>query len=101
MDRTRMPWEPDSDGASGVPEDGSTNAGCGYAADKDRNAEHHLCRYAVGETIFSGPGTECRGTVTKVSTVVGRLISVVWSDGDGEIIYPMDAPYLRKALPWE
>lgn len=59
---------------------------------------HHECTYAVGDAVYSG---NCRGTVTQVSTVVGRLISVVWSDGDGEIIYPMDALYLRKAFPWE
>lgn len=60
---------------------------------------HETPKYAVGDVLFSG---DCRGTVTQVSTVVGRLISVVWSDGDGgEIIYPMDAAYLRKALPWE
>lgn len=62
-------------------------------------ALHDVPTYAVGDAIYSG---NCRGTVTKVSTVVARLISVVWSDGDGgEIIYPMDATYLRKGLPWE
>lgn len=61
--------------------------------------EHHVCKYAVGDAIYSH---KCRGIVIKVSTVVGRLISVVWNDGDGgEIIYPMDAEYLRKAMPWE
>lgn len=60
---------------------------------------HNAPAYAVGDTIFSGT---CRGTVTQVSTIVARIISVVWSDGDGgEIIYPMDATYLRKGLPWE
>lgn len=55
--------------------------------------------YAVGDAIYSG---DCRGTVVHVSTVVAPLISVVWSDGDGgEIIYPMNATYLRKAMPWE
>jgi hypothetical protein len=30
------------------------------------------------------------------------LMAVVWDDGDGkEIIYPVDATYLRKAMPWE
>lgn len=61
--------------------------------------EHHTPAYAVGDAIYSGT---CRGRVASVSTVVGRLIAVVWEDGDGgEIIYPMDAPYLRKAMPWE
>lgn len=59
---------------------------------------HHICKYAVGDAIYNG---KCRGIVVKVSTVVSRLISVVWEDGDGEIIYPMDAEYLRKAMPWE
>lgn len=54
--------------------------------------------YAVGDIVYSG---DCRGTVTQVSTVVARLISVVWDDGEGEIIYPMDASYLRKRMPWE
>lgn len=62
--------------------------------------DHHAPAYAVGDAIFSG---DCRGTVVHVSTVVARLISVVWSDSKdgGEIIYPMDATYLRKGLPWE
>jgi hypothetical protein len=55
--------------------------------------------YAVGDAIYSGA---CRGTVVHVSNVVAPLISVVWSDGDGgAIIYPMNASYLRKAMPWE
>lgn len=55
--------------------------------------------YAVGDIVYSG---DCRGAVVHVSTVVAPLISVVWSDGDGgPIIYPMNATYLRKALPWE
>lgn len=55
--------------------------------------------YAVGDGIYSG---KSRGIVTQVSTVVAPLVAVVWSDGDGgEIIYPMNATYLRKALPWE
>jgi len=52
--------------------------------------------YAVGDAIYSG---ECRGAVVSVD---GRLISVVWSDGDrGEIIYPIDADYLHKGFPWQ
>jgi hypothetical protein len=66
--------------------------------DASETDPHHVPRYAVGDTIFSG---DCRGKVVHVSTVVGRLISVVWDDGDGEIVYPMDAPYLRPAMPWE
>lgn len=80
MDRTRMPWEPDSDGALGVPEDGSRHAG-----------------YAVGSTVYSG---DCRGTVV---TVGETTMGVVWSDSDDgkPITYPIDAPYLRGAMPWE
>lgn len=55
--------------------------------------------YAVGDVVYSG---SCRGRVVQVSTVIAPLISVVWSDGDGgEIIYPMNATYLRKGYPWE
>lgn len=64
----------------------------------DAPAENKKHAYAVGDAIYSG---NCRGRVTQVSTVVAPLISVVWDDGDGEIIYPMDAPYLRKGMPWE
>ena len=60
--------------------------------------EHHVCKYAVGDRIYKG---QDRGTVVKVSTVVGRLISVVWDDGDEEIIYPMDADYLSRGFPWQ
>lgn len=67
--------------------------------DAQRNIDHETTSYAVGDAIYSG---SCRGIVTHVSTVVARLVSVVWSDGDGgEIIYPMDATYLRKGMPWE
>lgn len=51
---------------------------------------------AVGDIIFSG---EYRGRVVSVGA---DAIGVVWSDGDGgTIVYPADAPYLRKAMPWE
>lgn len=61
---------------------------------------HETPAYAVGNTVYSGA---CRGTVVSVDAFSGHnLISVVWSDGDGgEIIYPADATYLRKGLPWE
>lgn len=57
--------------------------------------------YAVGDIVYSG---NSRGTVVHVSTIVAPLVSVEWDDGKdkyGAIIYPMNAPYLRKALPWE
>lgn len=55
--------------------------------------------YAVGDKVRHSEGHA--GTITHVSTVVARLVSVVWDNGKDEIIYPMDADYLRKAMPWE
>lgn len=80
-----MPWEPGSSGTTGVLESGSGNAGC---------------RYATGEIVYSGPGRECRGTVVTVDTDKATM-GIAWDDGDGVITYPLDAEYLRKALPWE
>lgn len=57
--------------------------------------------HAVGDTVYSGSS---RGTVVHVSTVVAPLVSVEWDDGKdkyGAIVYPMNAPFLRKAFPWE
>jgi len=52
--------------------------------------------YAVGDAVYSG---DCRGTVVSVDA---DTIAIVWSDGDGgAIIYPVEASYLRKAMPWE
>lgn len=56
---------------------------------------HDTPTYAVGDVIYSG---DCRGVVV---TANAGLISVVWEDGEGEIIYPIDASYLRKKMPWE
>lgn len=56
--------------------------------------------YAVGERVY-GAIDGCPGTVASVSTVVAPIFSVVWSTGDGEIIYPMDTIMVRKAWPWE
>lgn len=54
--------------------------------------------YAVGGNVYSGT---CRGAVVSVD-VANATMAVIWSDGDGgKIIYPMDATYLRKAMPWE
>lgn len=57
--------------------------------------EHDTPAYAVGETVYSGshPGT--------VVSVGETTMGIIWCDGDSAITYPMDAPYLRKALPWE
>lgn len=78
MDRTRMPWELDTDGAPGVPESGSRHAGHRYSAD---------------DTIFSG---DCRGIVAAVDIAAGT-VEVRWSDSDGgAVTYPMDAEYLTK-----
>lgn len=56
-------------------------------------------RFSVGDVVYSG---ECRGTVVSVDATAG-LISVEWSDSrdGGAIVYPMEADYLRKAMPWE
>lgn len=60
--------------------------------------------YAVGDPICSadtGPADTCRGCVVSVDAEQATM-GVVWSDGDGgAITYPIDATYLRKAMPWE
>lgn len=53
--------------------------------------------YAVGSAVYSG---DCRGTVVAVDAEQATL-GIVWSDGDGPITYPIEAPFLRKAHPWE
>lgn len=53
--------------------------------------------YAVGEPVYSG---SCRGTVVSVDGDAG-LMQIVWSDGHHPITYPLEADYLRKAMPWE
>jgi hypothetical protein len=56
-------------------------------------------KYAVGDVVCSGAS---RGTVTIIEA---GTIAVVWTDAYNEdlgaIVYPEDATYLRKALPWE
>lgn len=54
--------------------------------------------YAVGDTVCSG---DQRGTVVSLGGDEYATISVVWNVGDKPIVYPADAPYLRKAFPWE
>lgn len=55
-------------------------------------------RFAVGDVVMSDPD----GAPGAVVEVTETTLGVVWSDGDGgKIIYPMDATYLRKAMPWE
>lgn len=54
--------------------------------------------YAVGDTCVSGAE---RGTVVSVGGDEYPTISVVWSEGQRPIVYPADAPYLRRAMPWE
>ena len=51
--------------------------------------------YAVGDIVRS---ESCSGTVVSVAE---STMEVVWSDGDSPITYPIEAPYLRKAMPWE
>jgi hypothetical protein len=54
-------------------------------------------RFAVGDAVYSGAW---RGDVVSVDADEATM-GIVWMDGDGPIIYPLDATYLRKALPWE
>lgn len=54
--------------------------------------------YAVGDSVRSGSST---GRVVSVDAEHGH-VGVVWNDGDGgAITYPVEAEFLRKALPWE
>ena len=53
--------------------------------------------FAVGDTIYSGNSPE-PGTIVSVDAAEGTL-GVDW--GEGPIVYPIDAPYLRKSWPWE
>ena len=53
--------------------------------------------FAVGERVYSGDSPQ-PGTVLSVDAAEGTL-GVDW--GEGPITYPIDAPYLRKAWPWE
>lgn len=59
--------------------------------------QHTVYRYAVGDTVCSG---DCRGAVVSVDAEQATM-GVVWSDGDGTIVYPTDAEFLRKVFPWE
>lgn len=59
--------------------------------------EHHTPAYAVGAKVLSG---SFRGTVVSVDEAT---MGVVWDDSDDgkPITYPVDAAYLRAAMPWE
>jgi hypothetical protein len=53
--------------------------------------------YAVGDVVYSGTSPNA-GTVVSVDAAAATL-GIDW--GGGPIVYPIDAPYLRKAFPWE
>lgn len=56
--------------------------------------------YAVGDTVCNNYQPPSRGTVVSVDAECGT-ISLDWGEGYGPITYPIDASYLRKAMPWE
>ena len=62
---------------------------------RDTPAATETPAYAVGDAVYSG---DCKGTVVAVGEIT---MDVIWSDGDSPITYPIDAGYLRKAMPWE
>ena len=53
--------------------------------------------YAVGDTVYSGDSPE-PGTIVSVDADEATL-GIDW--GEGPIVYPIDAPYLRRKFPWE
>lgn len=55
--------------------------------------------FAVGDIIFSGSSPE-PGTVVAVDADQVTM-AVKWRDVGGPILYPLDAAFLRKAMPWE
>lgn len=61
------------------------------------------CQYAVDDTVYSGASA---GRVVSVDAAAGTM-DIIWNDtdprdeGGGAITYPLDATYLRKAMPWE
>ena len=55
--------------------------------------------FAVGDVIFSGSSPE-PGTVVAVDADQVTM-AVKWRDVGGPILYPLDATFLRKAMPWE
>lgn len=66
----------------------------------DAPAEVSGPTYAVGDIVYSGSS---RGTVVSLDREQ-NCIGIVWDDSGeryGAITYPLDATYLRKALPWE
>jgi hypothetical protein len=58
--------------------------------------------WKLGDKVFSGDRS--RGEVVETDPELD-LISIVWDGADdtgfNRIRYPANAPYLRKALPWE
>ncbi len=55
-------------------------------------------RFALGDRVTNDYHGACRGTVAAVGeTTVG----VKWDDGNSPIVYPIDADYLRRLMPWE
>lgn len=62
------------------------------------SAEDVQPSYAVGDRVRSG---DQLGTVVSVGGDDYPTISVEWSKDQRPITYPADAPYLRKAMPWE
>lgn len=57
--------------------------------------------YAVGDAICNSYQPPSRGTVVSVDAETATM-GVKWDDGDGgAIVYPTNATYLRKAMPWE
>lgn len=57
-------------------------------------------RFAVGDTVLNSYVPPSRGTITAVDETA-RTVGIDWLEGYGPIVYPMDAHYLRKAMPWE
>ena len=53
--------------------------------------------FSVGDVVYSGDSPE-PGTVVSVDADEATL-GIDW--GEGPIVYPIDAPYLRRKFPWE
>ena len=54
--------------------------------------------YAVGDRVTNDYHGSSRGTVAAVGETT---LGVKWDDGNSPIVYPIDADYLRRLLPWE
>jgi hypothetical protein len=53
--------------------------------------------FEPGDVVYSG---ESRGIVVSVD-VADAVFSVDWNENYGPITYPLDATFIRKAMPWE